>query len=178
MLDPQSTPSHSVAPSDRGNGRLTSRQLAAVEIVVQHQLDKNWTEIARLCGVDRTTLWNWRQQPAFQVEVVKATRRFAGQHIPLAYHALIENVRKGKESSIKMLLELTGEYQRSGLRDLLGAWMQALAIAGTPAIRQLVGLAEQAQAAGASLDPSQAIEAPAEVIDHGLCEQVEEDWDV
>jgi uncharacterized small protein (DUF1192 family) len=54
------------ATSCNGSQQLDPRRLRAADLISLGQTD---AEVAQELGVDRTSLWRWRQQPAFQVEL-------------------------------------------------------------------------------------------------------------
>lgn len=164
--EPQTATQGSLAPSHRPpEPALTPRQLEALDIVWEYQLTDSWSEIAERVGVDRSTLLRWRKQPEFQRALTQHSRAQLRDYLPTAYQALVRKLSTGDVPAIKLYLELTGEYQAAGLRDLLGAWLQALSIAGKPAIRRLVAELERAQAEALGSELGEAVEAEAHVLE-------------
>jgi putative insertion element HTH domain-containing protein len=45
---------------------LTPQQRRAVDLVTE---GRRWTEVAAEIGIDRTTMWRWRQNPMFEAEI-------------------------------------------------------------------------------------------------------------
>lgn len=139
----------SAASSDQAQTSITPEQRDAAQIVVDMLSgEASWKEIAAEIGVAPSTLRVWRANPEFQSEMVRLSRRSLREHIPTGHSSLIRNVRKGDNQAIKMLFELTGEYQEAKMRDLLGAWMQFLAVAGIPEVRRLLARVQAQQEAG------------------------------
>jgi hypothetical protein len=56
------------ATSCNGSQQLDPRQLRAVDLVA---LGTSESQAARELQVDRSTLWRWQQQPAFQDEIAR-----------------------------------------------------------------------------------------------------------
>lgn len=149
MADRDLIKGDSVATADQAPSCLTLQQLEAAQTIVDLlPAGTAWKDIATEIGVDVTTLRRWRGDPAFQDEIVKRSRRSLREHIPTGHTALIRNVRKGDNQAIKMLFELTGEYQEAKMRELLGAWMDSLAVAGIPEVRRLMARVRASQEAG------------------------------
>jgi hypothetical protein len=140
----------SVAPPDRRPSFLRDEQLLAVETIVDLQVTHTWEQIARRLGIAVETLYRWRRDPAFQAELTRRSRALLRGHLPAVYQALIDKATRGDTTAIKLFLELTGEYQEAGYRDLLGAWLTVLSVAGVGPIRKLVALAQSARETGAA----------------------------
>ncbi|MCJ2563400.1 MAG: hypothetical protein LN417_04845 [Candidatus Thermoplasmatota archaeon] len=156
----QLLPVPSAGPADQEAPGLTEDHLFALDAIVENQLTSTWEEIAEKIGVTYRTLWRWRQRPDFQAELKKRSRRMAGEHLPVAYQALIVNVKKGDNASLKLFFQLTGEISDAKLRELFGSWIAYLQVAGRDHIRQLMGLVVEARKAQAG-----AIDAQITVVD-------------
>ena len=153
----------SAGPADQPPSELTEDHLYALDAIVEKQLTHSWDQIAESLGVTPRTLWRWRQRPDFQAELKKRSRRMAGEHLPAAYQALITNVRKGDNASLKLYFTLTGEISDAKLRELFGTWIAYLAIAGKDNIRQLMGTVVEARKAQVGMRG--AIDAEVTVVD-------------
>ncbi len=139
---------------------LSPDKLFAIDTIIELQVTSTWEEIAQKLDMHIKTLWGWRQDPAFQAELKKRSRRMLGEHLPVGYGALLRNVRKGETASLKMFFELTGEFGDAKLKQLFGSWIAYLGIAGKDHIRQLMGLVVEARKAQGG-----AIEAEVTVVD-------------
>ena len=137
----------SAGPADQVRPSLSPEQILAVDVIVEHQLTHNWTQLRERIGCSQATLSRWRKQPEFRNEIIKRSRLVVREHLPTAYAALIAKVAKGDIPALKLFFELTGELQEAKLRELFGTWMSYLAIAGKGNIQQLVGIVQSARRA-------------------------------
>lgn len=153
----------SAGPADQSTSGLSETHLFALDAIVEKQLTHSWDEIAQYLEITPMTLWRWRQRPDFQAELKKRSRRMAGEHLPMAYQALLNNVKKGDNSSLKLYFTLTGEISDAKLRELFGTWIAYLGIAGKDHIRQLMGLVVEARKAQVGMRSE--IEAHVTVVD-------------
>ena len=163
MPDTQQLTVRSAGTSDPPTSGLSEDLMYALDIIVEKQLTHGWDEIAQYLEVTPRTLWRWRQRPDFQAELKKRSRRMAGEHLPVAYQALITNVKKGDNASLKLFFTLTGEISDAKLRELFGTWIAYLAIAGKSNIRQLMGQVSEARKAQVGMRAE--VSAEARVVD-------------
>lgn len=56
---------------------LTPNQVKAVNLMIQKDLNgMSYDDIAKACGVDRSTLYRWKQKPAFNDYLLELTEEF------------------------------------------------------------------------------------------------------
>jgi hypothetical protein len=107
------------------NATLEPAQLAAAALVaVDERTD---AAIARSAGVDRSTLWRWKQQPAFMAEVARAreafrrrvlSRQFADKHRRvIALNQSARKLHKHLEASDYEATRYTAEGQEYRVFD-------------------------------------------------------------
>ena len=89
------------------------------------------TEIALAAelGVDRTTLYNWRNLPALRAEVTKLCRSFMGSRLPEVFAALERKAMDGSAPHQRLYFDLLGMLgpgrdsptpQEGGIKVLIG----------------------------------------------------------
>lgn len=56
---------------------LTTNQVKAVNLMIQKDINgMSYDDIAKACGVDRSTLYRWKQKPAFNDYLLELTEEF------------------------------------------------------------------------------------------------------
>lgn len=95
--------------ADQALRGLDPVQMMAAEVVAHHGLSKTQDELAALAGVSRTTLYRWRQTPAFKRAVAAAGRAMVQDVIPEAYQRLVQAMRKGERWAIERIVDIDQE---------------------------------------------------------------------
>jgi hypothetical protein len=102
-------------------GNLTNMQITALKVIAENVLSENRLtedEIAAKIGVDRKTLYNYRQKPTFGAALAVIIREIVRGNTDNIIADVWEHGRKDWHSR-KFLLEYTGQYvQRSQSQNL------------------------------------------------------------
>lgn len=89
---------------------LTPQQITAINTILNVHDRRSRAKRLQEMGINER-IWNgWNKDPAFMEYYRECAERILHEGIPEAHVALVENVRRGDISSIKMLYEITGRY--------------------------------------------------------------------
>jgi len=84
-------------PGSPGLAQITDRQRTAIDLIL---MGKTPTQIGREGGIPRRTLWDWRQDPAFQQALEEARQE--------RFNAGTERMKRLHEVALARLLERLG----------------------------------------------------------------------
>ena len=100
------------------NGRWHVRQMATqiwLAMSKEERMPRTQRELAKLLNVNEMTISRWKKLPGFQEEVTAIARSFLVVDLPEIYAALRKEAKAGSLPHIKVVLDLTGEFQVSAL---------------------------------------------------------------
>ncbi|QHZ58605.1 hypothetical protein M655_024865 [Brevibacillus sp. NSP2.1] len=90
--------------------RLTPEQYIAIGYLAQPQQGgKTHAEIAKECGVSERTIYNWKNDPAFERELIAQMRRNVRDMIPAVNKAMYDTaIKEGNAAAAKLLYQQVG----------------------------------------------------------------------
>lgn len=118
--------------------RLTTEQLVAIGYLAQPKRGgKTYEEIAEICGVHRSTIFDWKKKPEFEAELKRQMVRNSQDKLPELIESLADiAIRDGNAAMAKLALQINGlltdkvevETKQTGDTDIeaLKARIQAL----------------------------------------------------
>ena len=83
-------------------------QLKAIELLAEGE--KTLEEIATALGIERKTLYNWRQDDKFRQAIVQESRRDLEQAYPKFKKALLKRVDEGDVGAMRLYAQMMGEF--------------------------------------------------------------------
>ena len=95
---------------------LTKRQRLFVEWLATSKYDRippTQRLLADELGINEATLSRWKKLPGFMDLVVATARGYIHDRLPEVYAALAREAEGGSFQHIKLMLELSGEYQET-----------------------------------------------------------------
>lgn len=105
---------------------LAPQQYLAIELLANLAEPKNYTEVAELVNINRSTLWRWlNDNVEFQEELKAATLRALQAVEWEAAKELVVLVRKGHFKAIELYLRMRGLYLPSEARANLNVRVDA-----------------------------------------------------
>lgn len=93
--------------------RLTDKQLAVAEVILNLMDKRNHTAKLTSLGVNPTTYQGWMSSKTFSDYMTKRSKDMFGEAMPLAKEALLRKVMRGDTGAIKLYFEMTGEYSKN-----------------------------------------------------------------
>jgi hypothetical protein len=91
-------------------GRLTGRQIACIEVLLNIADGRNQTEKLRALGIAPSTYKGWKKNPIFMDAYRQAARDLYGQSIPELHKTVISRAIDGDPSMMKTALAISGEW--------------------------------------------------------------------
>ncbi|MGG0757552.1 phBC6A51 family helix-turn-helix protein [Brevibacillus laterosporus] len=90
--------------------RLTTEQYIAIGYLAQPQQGgKTVAEIAKECNVSERTIYNWKNDSAFEKELLAQMRRNVRDMIPAVNKAMFDTaVKEGNAAAAKLLFQQVG----------------------------------------------------------------------
>jgi predicted transcriptional regulator len=90
--------------------RLSPEQYVAIGYLAQpHNGGKTIAEIAQECGVSERTIYNWKNDEAFEKELIAQMRRNVRDMIPAVNRAMFDTaIKEGNAAAAKLLLQQVG----------------------------------------------------------------------
>ncbi|AUM66383.1 hypothetical protein C0R09_18695 [Brevibacillus laterosporus] len=90
--------------------RLTTEQYIAIGYLAQPQQGgKTVAEIAKECNVSERTIYNWKNDSAFEKELIARMRRNVRDMIPAVNKAMFDTaVKDGNAAAAKLLFQQVG----------------------------------------------------------------------
>ena len=90
--------------------RLTTEQYIAIGYLAQPQQGgKTVAEIAKECNVSERTIYNWKNDSAFEKELIAQMRRNVRDMIPAVNKAMFDTaVKDGNAAAAKLLFQQVG----------------------------------------------------------------------
>lgn len=85
------------------------KELKAIELLASPQ-KMTQEEIAAECGIDRKTLWNWRQQDDFIQAVNDLAYQGLKARLPDVYEALLLKAQEGNTKAIELTLKFADRF--------------------------------------------------------------------
>lgn len=120
----------SVAPVHPVHPTLTDNQVLAAHKLAELPLGMTWKQKADHIGVERGTLFTYRQVPEFMELVIQVARENLRAEIPGAYESLVKGLKAGGGAGAKYLelfFKLTGELTDQEQSQALRGWLDAVA---------------------------------------------------
>lgn len=98
---------------------LRARMEAAVVLLAEGE--QTYDEIAKELGIDRKTLYNWRQDEEFRRAVVETSRQLLESYYPKFVRGLIQGIEKGDVAALRLYAQLMGE-ERKQFKAMLSSY--------------------------------------------------------
>ena len=90
---------------------MTTKWHTAIQLLAEGEL--TYEEIADKLGIDRKTLYNWRQDEGFRREVVREARTVLEGHYPKFVRGLIRGLENGDVGALRLYAQLMGEERKN-----------------------------------------------------------------
>ena len=147
---------------------LTDNQIVAAHKLAELSLGMTWTQKADAIGVQRGTLFAYRQVPEFMALVIQVARENLRAEIPGAYESLVKGLKAGGGAGaryLELFFKLTGELTDQEQGHALRGWLDAVGDCSSEmlvvAIQRTTGVAP-----GNSGTPGSRVVAPGENVAH------------
>ncbi len=117
-------PVHPIHPT------LSTLQVQAAHLLAELPIGMTWRQKAEQIGVERGTLFAYRQVPEFMELVIQVARTNLRAEIPGAYESLVNGLKRGGNAGAKYLelfFKLTGELSDQEQGNALRGWLDAVA---------------------------------------------------
>lgn len=101
----------------RNQTRLTDKQLAVAEVILNPMDKRNHTAKLNSLGVNPTTYQGWTSNKTFSDYMRKRAEDMFGEAMPLAQEALVRKVMRGDMGAIKLYMEMTGKYNKNQIES-------------------------------------------------------------
>lgn len=110
-IDVNSVPLAKHGELKKNQTRLSDKQLAVAETMLNPMDKRNHTEKLRSLGVPATTYQGWMSNKVFSDYVSKRAEDMFGGSMYLAQEALVRKVMRGDTGAMKLYFEMTGKYK-------------------------------------------------------------------
>ena len=90
-----------------GRERLTATQKKCIELLVMKDIEKKTNnQIAEECGIDRATLYRWKNKPEFNDALIERAEEFNRSFLPDTYGVLRNIMTYGQDAHKLKAIEL------------------------------------------------------------------------
>lgn len=105
------------------NGVLTTKQMLAVNTLLDINDTRSDTKKLRDLGIPTQTYQGWQRDPAFRAYLHQRTELLFGDALTEANRALYDNVKRGDLGSMKQLWEMTGRWSSKPVAEMNIEWV-------------------------------------------------------
>lgn len=100
----------------------TQSQLKFAEIYLNYKKPKTLKEIAKLVGIDTSTIWRWfNKDSEFSNWINESARELLSKNLAKLYMVALREAEKGQFNFVRLLLEISGEYAPTSHQRFAGS---------------------------------------------------------